>query len=359
MALDLTSPLPDLEEDGPSGPNLEFDAAFGELERTAQGTPERQAGDKIVPAEDPVWKDVATQAAALMERTYDLRVFVHLAVARLHTSGLQEFGTVMTAIASVLDARWDSVHPQLDPEDDNDPSVRANALLPLASPSRVLRPLRALQMAASKRGGPVSWRSIAMALGEIETPEDQERPSETEVRAAGVSANAARVEGLTQHIDAVQRAVKAITAAFDTHSGYGNQPDLTGLTKLLSDMRRYVDRFYVPAAADAVPAEDVPDDAADMGAEESAAGAAAPAARGGRSGMVSVMSLTSVASRAEALHLLDVVMRYFQTNEPSSPLPLMLTRARGLADKSFLEILQDLAPDGLGQAQIIVQSREG
>jgi type VI secretion system protein ImpA len=65
-----------------------------------------------------------------------------------------------------------------------------------------------------------------------------------------------------------------------------------------------------------------------------------------------------VATRAEALHLLEVAARYFEQNEPSSPLPLMLNRARGLANKTFLEILQDLAPDGFGQAQMIVQSRE-
>lgn len=72
-----------------------------------------------------------------------------------------------------------------------------------------------------------------------------------------------------------------------------------------------------------------------------------------------MLKLTAVTSRAEALHLLDLACRYYQENEPSSPLPLLIARARRLADKSFLEILQDLAPDGLGQAQNIVQSREG
>jgi type VI secretion system protein ImpA len=58
------------------------------------------------------------------------------------------------------------------------------------------------------------------------------------------------------------------------------------------------------------------------------------------------------------MHLLDLVCRYYEQNEPSSPLPLLITRARKLADKGFLEILQDLAPDGVMQAQNIVQSRE-
>ena len=96
MALDLTAPLPDIEADAPAGPNLEFDGEFGALERLAQGTPERQAGDKIIPAEDPVWKEVAAAAAALLEKTYDLRVLTHLAVARLHVGGLGEFVNVVS-----------------------------------------------------------------------------------------------------------------------------------------------------------------------------------------------------------------------------------------------------------------------
>jgi hypothetical protein len=37
---------------------------------------------------------------------------------------------------------------------------------------------------------------------------------------------------------------------------------------------------------------------------------------------------------------------------------MLIGRARALADKNFLEILRDLAPDGLMQAQNIVQPRE-
>ncbi len=37
---------------------------------------------------------------------------------------------------------------------------------------------------------------------------------------------------------------------------------------------------------------------------------------------------------------------------------MLLQRARRLVDKNFLEILRDLAPDGLTQAQTIVGSRD-
>ena len=362
-ALDLTVPLPDLDADAPAGPNLELDGDFGALERAAQGTPERQAGDKIIPAEPPIWKDVAADAAALLVRTYDLRVLVILATARLSLSGLGDFAQVLAAIADLIETRWDHVHPQLDPEDDNDPALRANALLLLAHPIRVLRVLRTMTLATSKRAGAVSWRTIAVGLGQIETTDPDEKKTEAEIRAAFADTPPQRVDALRDSAAAAARAIDAIGAAFDAHSGYGNGPDLSPLTKLLKEIGRFVGLYYVPSEPEA--AAETPDtanltDESDMAfSAEAAGGEAVRTQTGGRAGGVTALALTSVATRTEALHLLDIVCRYYEQHEPSSPLPLMLMRARNLAEKTFLEILQELAPDGLGQAQIIVQSREG
>ena len=56
--LDAGALLEAVSEDLPGGPNLEFDPDFGALERAAQGKPEQQYGDTIIPAEEPDWKDV-------------------------------------------------------------------------------------------------------------------------------------------------------------------------------------------------------------------------------------------------------------------------------------------------------------
>jgi type VI secretion system protein ImpA len=58
-----------------------------------------------------------------------------------------------------------------------------------------------------------------------------------------------------------------------------------------------------------------------------------------------------VNSRQDVIRLLDKICAYYQRHEPSSPVPLLLNRARRLVDKNFMEILEDLAPEGLGQAR--------
>ena len=72
-----------------------------------------------------------------------------------------------------------------------------------------------------------------------------------------------------------------------------------------------------------------------------------------RAGGVSIAALGPINTRADAMRLLDLVVEYYERNEPASPLPLLLSRARRLAGKGFLDLLRDLAPDGLSQAEKI------
>jgi type VI secretion system protein ImpA len=51
-----------------------------------------------------------------------------------------------------------------------------------------------------------------------------------------------------------------------------------------------------------------------------------------------------VGSRAQALGLLESVQRYFRYAEPSSPVPMLCERARALADRDFMGVLEDVLP---------------
>ena len=336
--------------------NLELDGEFGALERATQGTPEKQYGDTIIPAVEPEWKDVAAQAEALLERTRDLRVLTHLAVAKLHVSGLEAFVQVLTMIRQQLETRWEHVHPQLDPEDDNDPTLRANALLQLADTLRVLRVLRVMPLAVSKRDGPVSWRILGVSTNAIESTDENEHKADAVIRAAFNDTGHEKITALAEVVATGMREATGISDAFDTHSGYGHAPDLSPLTKLLHEIARYL-TIYAPSPT-FVPGEEAEADVADGTAASTTGGEPGFAAPAARTGAVTAASLTAITNRADAIRLLDLVCRYYEQYEPSSPLPLMIARARKLADKGFLEILQDLAPDAIGQAQSVVQSRE-
>ena len=141
--LDLDPCLATIDTDAPSGPDLEYDPEFTALELANAPGEERVIGDAVIPAEDPDFAEVARAATALLGRSRDLRVAVILANATLRTEGLTGFETVLGFIRNGLEEHWDSMHPQLDAEDDDDPTMRVNAALGLTDRGGVLAALRA------------------------------------------------------------------------------------------------------------------------------------------------------------------------------------------------------------------------
>src|SRR5690606_6453941 len=132
--VDIMALAAPLEGDAPSGPDLEYDAGFMALEGAVAPRGERVVGGDDGEADEPDWDRLATSALALLERTRDLRVAVILGTAWLRMHGLPGWRDGLALVLAMLEQHWESVHPQLDAEDDNDPTARVNALMPLADP---------------------------------------------------------------------------------------------------------------------------------------------------------------------------------------------------------------------------------
>jgi type VI secretion system protein ImpA len=60
-----------------------------------------------------------------------------------------------------------------------------------------------------------------------------------------------------------------------------------------------------------------------------------------------------VTNRDDVVRLLDRICAYYEKYEPSSPIPLLLTRAKRLISKDFIDVLRDIAPDAVAQAEAI------
>ena len=86
------------------------------------------------------------------------------------------------------------------------------------------------------------------------------------------------------------------------------------------------------------------------GDPDPAAGAAAPS--GSAAPRPAAIS-GEIANRADVVRMLDKLIKYYHETEPSSPLPMLLERARRLVPKNCFEIMEDLAPDGMSQLMVI------
>lgn len=341
--------LPDLTEDVPAGENLELEPDFDALARAAQGRPETQYGDTINAAVPPDWKDTEALALNLLERTRDLRVLTYLAVARLHLTGLPGFAEVLSQIRWQLEHRWPHVHPQLDPEDANDPTLRANALLRLRDPTDVLRGIRDLPLADTPRGT-VSWRDIAIARGLVEPEPGRNQLSEAFIQGAFQATQPTRRKALRSAADRIAEEIEAIPRIFEAQAGAQTGPNFDDLVKLIGSIRKELHAVEEVTAepAEAAPATERPQDDVPAPATHPAH-LSSPAPPGPDE----ARSITAISSREDALHLLEMAAAYFRRNEPSSPLPILIDRARRLGRMQFMDILRDLAPEGLVQAELV------
>lgn len=330
--IDIGTLLLPISDDAPCGDNLEYDPAFGELERAAQGTPERVMGEQIIAAEEPDWEAVLAQSIALLTRTKDLRVAVPLLHAGLKTGGLPAFAEVVTLIRRLLEEQWETLHPQLDREDNDDPTLRMNTLLVLNDRSGVVASLSRCPLISSRALGRVSLRDVRIVDGELSAQSEEE--------AARLDASliaAAFLDGAIDELEANARAVegaldelKAISAHLLDKVG-SLAPDLGTLTAELQAMRRVLAEQLARRTGKPL---DAP--------AASAVAAGAPAGAAGE-----------IRSREDVIRAIDQICDYFQRHEPSSPVPLLLRRAKRLVAKDFIEILRDMTPDGVPQAELI------
>lgn len=330
--LDFNALRQPIREDAPCGDDLEYDDDYIALEMASKPSEERVIGDTVIPAEDPDFAEVAASAAALLERTQDLRIATILANALLRTIGLRGFRDVLRYIEGSLRAQWDSVHPQLDAED-GDPTMRVNAVLALASRDGMLRSLRQAALIESTVFGRLSLRDLEIASGDATPPANMAKPPDPQTVAAAVED--AGLETLTETLAAATDAlevVRAICAVFDAQVG-AEGPDLDPLQKILGDIRRRLGAF---AGAPPVP--------------ETAEQAHPDPVAGPHPG---VGSGTAIASPQDVTAALDRIMAYYARVEPSSPLPILLARAKRLVSADFVTIMKDIAPEGVGNVALI------
>ena len=330
----LLSPI---SEALPSGDDLEYDAAFTALQADAQPKAEQQFGDTLIAAVEPEWRDLTVRATDLLKRSKDVRLGVLALRAATHTQGVEGFSLGLTLLVGLVDRFWDTLHPQLDTEDDNDPTMRMNALAPLSDSSMVLRDLHDCVLGTSRAVGAIRVRDIAIAYGKLTASGKDPAYSLPQVTDALLDIYSATPKVFDLAVGAAALA-QQLEALIEAKTGRGDQIDLKPL-RTLTHLLRTVCQATVtaanPQAAEAAEAE----------ADGNAAPGAARAAGGPMRGEIS--------TRQDALQMLDKVIAFLEKTEPGNPAPMLIKRAKRLVGVSFIDIMNDLAPDAINSIQNI------
>jgi type VI secretion system protein ImpA len=326
-----------LSREDPCGPDLDAagDAAYVNFFAAAQyRLPESffQDGQPFDPANEAFRANTADfprELAALLRRTRDLRLLVLLARFASLKRDMDAVAAALGAIAELLDAYWDAVHPRAE---NGSFAARAQTLSELDDPTLVFS-LQFVTLLADRRRGAIAYRSIALAkavesgeLAEISGGRIAplgEAPIAQAFTDAGESALAQRRAEFTR----ISQSIERIKALLREKSAGVEMLTLPRLDAVLRGVTRLFDLAFAP------------EQTVDAQTDDADASSPTPG----------VIGDASNARRA-----LECARDYFRRNEPSSPALPLVAHALELQGKSFTEILETLTPDHYSAAHYAI-----
>jgi type VI secretion system protein ImpA len=275
------------------------------------------------------WREIRDKSLEALAQSKDLRLLAHLGAAQLRTGELAGFGEVLQVAG-----RWFADYPTaVFPRVDEDAILRKNALNAFADRMAIIDALRRQPLVSNPQLGAFSLRHFEIATGRLPASEaDESPPSEAQLSGVLAAATAEQLGPLEENLGLAIDALHQIDDSMRTANGYEAGPDFGPLLDSLKSMRKILADELALRAANAMPA----------GAEN-----------GDATGAGAAIGVGSIRSREDAVRALDAVIAFFRKNEPSSPVPLFAERAKRLVSKDFLEVLTDIAPEGLIQAKLV------
>ncbi len=323
--------------------------AYMEMQVAIEGKAGSQMGDSIIAAQPPDYKKALEICTDLLAQSKHLALFVSLTKAASGVHGFQGLADAMALTQSIAGEQWDTIHPEEDKDDPDDPWwERINLLRELTDNPQTGDHLYTLNLVNVRHIGAFSKRDIDIAAGRREgSEEDKERCNPNLIRGAFTESKEEELIATDSAMADVLQACDDLNALFGQHIG-ADAPSFDNLKKQVEECRA-VFREY---AAEKLDVADVEDDVDTQSADDagtdtyadtvSDSEAATPASSTQTTQVV--VNSTAFADRDAVAAAFDSVMLFYQKYEPSSPVPILVFRARQMVYKNFFDILRELAP---------------
>jgi len=327
MALDLEKLLAPVSEESPAGPDLAYDPERYEIE---QGFESSASGDGEGGGAEVDWRRIVSLIEAQSSRTKDVWLPVYLCRASAKWGQLDTVVIGTQYLAGLLERYWDVVHPQLEEYGFQGRKGPCDSLTRIGE---FLGPLQRVALLEHPRLGRFSGADFERfrASGDSEDGYGM-------FRAALEDLGDEPLLAASEKLEAILTALKQADALLTAKAEGDTAPNFQPVYDVLGQTRRAVLSFVT------APVEAEPE--AEAAGEGGGPAVAAGPRIGGR-----------VDSRDDVIKALDAISDYYRRQEPGSPVPLLLSRAREWVALDFMQVLQDIAPGALDEAKRVLSSR--
>jgi type VI secretion system protein ImpA len=332
-SIDVAKLLAPVSPTQPAGRDLEYTPELLALQEAAK-EPEESVLKDVVLVDARNWRDVLSRSDKLLQESKNLNVAVHLTRALLRMEGLSGFYVGLSVIKGLVEQYWDGLYPPLDPTD-ADPMERLNAMRALWT-TQGLNELRGSPIVSVRGLGEFSLNDVLIAKG-VNKPKAGVAPPSPQHVIKGIES--APLELVTQAREGLEN-LKALEATVRAKTGdnfsFDTGPLREVLQRIVQVLNEHVKQPVASAAADIVNA-----------------GAVGDPNSGPAVASVPMQIPGQIQTRDDVVEALEKICRYYEENEPSSPVPLLMQRAKRLATMNFMEIMKDLADKGLPQVEAV------
>ena len=354
----LSDMMTPLSPENPCGENMEYDELYMSLDDFALGIPSSEMGDSVVEGKDPDYRKLYDSCLKLWEKTRDLRVGCFFSLSSLCLYGIEGLCQGLTLIDYLVREQFEGLYPQLDPDDDNDPTERINILAMLSpaeggysDPYNFITHLRQVKLVSEL---PYTFRDYLIGSGFLDgTSTDTDINSlNSQMMAVPVSEIRSCYETITTMISLTD----SICNTFNSKIGDTGYLVMDSLKHELGSLKNFYQNY--------LSSSDNPEKDKDLLSENEPLKATSVdiSQSSSEHPVKPVFTIDSFvpSDRKEALLLLKKSAEYFQKAEPTSPGPFLINRALRMANMNFIDLLGEIDSNALdrGREQLGVKTEQ-
>ncbi|KWB82956.1 ImpA family type VI secretion system protein [Burkholderia ubonensis] len=332
------APVSDTE---PCGPDLEYDHDFVVLLASVAPKQDVQYGE-FVGTPDPLnWSEIERDCQRLMKRTKDIRVAVLYTRCRTRLGGAAGLAEGTALLAAWLHAFAENIHPHFTVDGDREATLemRMNALQALADPEGLLADVREIVLTKSTLAR-LQVRDVERAFAHPR------------------AGDALSPDSVAQQLQDLRIHQSAMMTSFDEAGAYltdierwcgnhlGTCADFGALTRLLQLLSASTPQTEFGSEPNQpISADD------EAGVAEARALPPPGSGETGEDTCKPAASHTSMppADRQAALKQIRAARQWFETNEPSSPIPVLLRRAEHFVGKRYADVVRAISAELLAE----------
>lgn len=366
---DFSKLLSPVSAESVSGENCEYDELYLALDELALGTEESEMGDSVIEGKDPDYRTLYKNTLSLWSKTRDLRVASFFTLSSLCLFGLDGLKDGLRLIEYLVKEQFDTFYPQLDPDDDNDPTERIN-ILAMLSPTdgafsdayHVLAHIRELKLVPELD---YTLKDYLVLTGYLESKEDKDLSSLlAQIATVPVSSVASQLEKVEQILVINQN----LCSIFNEKVGDRGYLTMDSMDHELNYLKNLYSSVIINSNQTLADTKESSDEAvsteANQGSENNLGNTKTVALKAQDPLLApQAFNLESykVKNRNDALLLLKKSAEYFQVAEPTSPVPFLINRALKMANMNFMDLLGEIDQNALdrGREQFGVKPDNG